>query len=226
SDRSARNALDSSFTRAERTVRHLYSEQVARLGLMARLVASFPELKALFATDAATVEDFLASYHQRIATSAVLIAHAPDGTTIGYVNRSAPMSAGDEWQSALLAAHSDGAVVAIDKRPHVAVASPSEAGAAIFGYVVAAEPIDQTFADAVSRVAQSDVVLLSKDEVIGSTLQSAETPWRSLDAWHASGGAADRFVDVAVGSRRFAAREVPLAVKPPVSVVILNAQED
>jgi hypothetical protein len=193
---------------------------------MARLVASFPELKALFATDVATVEDFLASYHQRIGTSAVLMALAPDGTTIGRVNHTGPMSAGDEWLPTLLAAHSDGAVVTIGRHPHIAVASPSEAGAAIFGYVVAAEPIDQAFADAVGRTAQIDVVLLSKDDVIGSTLQSAETPWRSLEAWHASGGGADRSIDVPIGSRRFAAREVPLASSPPVSVIVLNVEDD
>jgi hypothetical protein len=226
SDRSTRGILDASFTRAERTVRRVYSEQVARLGLMARLVASFPELKALFATDVATVDDFLASYHQRIATSAVLIALAPDGTTIGRGNHTGPMSAGDEWLPALRAAHSDGAVVTIGKRPHSAVASPSEAGATVFGYVVAAEPIDQTFADDVSRMVQSEVVVLSKDDVIGSTLQSAETPWRSLEAWHQAGGAPDRFIDVSIGSRRFAAREAPLANNPSVSVIVLNAQED
>src|SRR5262249_48695005 len=156
------------------SVRRLHSEQVARLGLVARLVASFPELKALFATDVATVEDFLTSYHQRIATSVALIALAPDGTTIGGVNHTGPMSAlGDEWIAPVLAAHSDGAVVTIGRRPHLAVASPAEAGTTTFGYIVAAEPIDQAFADAMSRMAQSDVVLLSKDEVIGSTLQSA-----------------------------------------------------
>jgi serine/threonine protein kinase len=227
SDRSARRILDSSFTASERAVRRLYSEEVTRLTLIARLVASFPELKALFATDAATVEDFLAGYQQRIATPAALIALAPDGTAIGRASHTSPMSAGGgERLPALLAGHSDGAVVTIGRRPHVAVASPSEAGGAIFGYIVAAEPIDQTFADGVSRMAQSEVVLLSKDDVIGSTLQSAETPWRSLEVWHTAGGAADRSIDVPIGSRRFAAREVPLANNPPVSVIVLNTQDD
>ena len=226
-DRSARGILDASFTRAERTSRRLYSEQVTRLGLTARLVASFPELKALFATDVATVEDFLGSYHQRIGTSAVLIALAPDGTTIGRTSHADRMSAGgDAGLPDLLAAHSDGAVVTIGRRPHVAVASPAEAAGATFGYVVAAEPLDQTFADGLSRLTQSDVVILSKDDLIGSTLQTAETPWRSLTAWHASGGAADRFIDVPIGSRRFVAREVPLADSPSVSVIVLNSRDD
>jgi serine/threonine protein kinase len=226
SDRSAREILDRSFTRAERSVRRSYSEQVARLGLIARLVASFPELKALFATDVATLEDFLAGYQQRISTNAALIALGPDGTTIGRTNRDPQSAAGEEWLRAVLAAHGDGAVVAIGKRPYIAVASPSEAGGTIFGYLVAAEPINQTFADTVSQMAQSDVVLLSKDDVIGSTLQSADTPWRSLDAWHASGGAAERSIDVPIGARRFAAREVTLANDPPVSVIVLNTHDD
>jgi hypothetical protein len=116
--------------------------------------------------------------------------------------------------------------VTVGRRPHIAVASPSEAGGTIFGYLVAAEPIDQTFADALSQMAQSDVVLLSKDDVIGSTLKSTETPWRSLEAWRASGGAADRSIDVPIGSRRFVAREVPLANEPSVSVIILSDEDD
>ena len=227
SDRSAGEILDRNFTRAERSVRRVYAEQIARLGLTARLLASFPELKALFATDIATLEDFLVGYQQRIATGATLIALGPDGSMIGRANDTGPMSAGgDEWVPALLAAHSDGAIVRIGRRLFIAVASPSEAGGTIFGYLVAAEPINQAFADSVSQMAQSDVVLLVKDEIIGSTLQSAETPWRSLEAWHASGGAAGRFIDVAIGTRRFAAREVPLANDPPVSVVVVNPQDD
>jgi Protein kinase domain len=227
SDRSAREMLDERFTGAERSVRRLYSEQVARLGLTARLVASFPELKALFATDVATIEDFLVGYQQRIATTAALIALGPNGTTIGRANLTGPTSAAsDEWLPALLAAHGDGAVVTIGKRPYIAVASSSEAGGTIFGYLVAAEPINQTFADTVSQMAQSNVVLLSKEDVLGSTLQAAETPWRSLEAWHASGGTADRSIAVPIGPRRFAAREVPLANDPPVSVIVLNTQDD
>ena len=227
SDRSAREILDTSFTRAERSIRRLYSEQVERLGLTARLVASFPELKALFATDVATLEDFLVGYQERIATTGALIALGPDGATIGRANHTGPSSAaGDEWLPALLAAHGEGAVVAIGGRPYIAIASPSEAGGTIFGYLVAAEPINQTFADTVSQMAESDIVLLSKNDVIGSTLQSAEMPWRSLEAWHASGGAADRSIDVMIGTRRFAVREVPLANDPPVSVIVLNVHQD
>jgi serine/threonine protein kinase len=226
-DGSARRILDSSFTRAERGIRRFYSERVVRLGLTARLVASFPELKALFATDVATIDDFLAGYRERIASSPALIALGPDGTTISRANQAGATSAGgDEWLPALLAAHGDGALVTIGSRPHIAVASPTEAGGTIFGYLVAAEPIDQTFADALSQMAHCDVVLLSKTDVVGSTLQSAAIPWRSLAAWRASGGAADRLIDVPIGSRRFAAREVPLANDPPVSVIVLNDEDE
>jgi protein kinase-like protein len=227
SDRAVREILDRSFTRAERSVRRTYAEHVARVGLTARLVASFPELKALFATDVATLEDFLIGYQERIATTAALIALGPDGTPIGRASRTGPTSAGgDDWLPALVAAQTDGAVVTIGRRPYIAVASPSEAGGTIFGYLVAAEPINQTFADTVSQMAQSDIVLLSKDDVIGSTLQSAETPWRSLEVWHASGGGQDRSIDVPIGTRRFAAREVPLANDPPVSAIVLNTQDE
>ena len=39
----------------------------------------------------------------------------------------------------------------------------SEAGGTLFGYLVAAEPINQTFAEAVRETTQDDVVLLSRE---------------------------------------------------------------
>ena len=60
---SARVAAD--LERSRRGVAAAEAEQFARLELIAELVASFPELRALLATDAATVRDFLADYRER-----------------------------------------------------------------------------------------------------------------------------------------------------------------
>jgi hypothetical protein len=57
-------AIEADLTRAERLVHRVQRDRLATLALTARLVPSFPELKALFATDAATVRDDLVSYQQ------------------------------------------------------------------------------------------------------------------------------------------------------------------
>ena len=127
--RAVRATADATFVRAERSVRRMFGEQVARLTVTAQLVASFPELKALFATDAATIQDFLLGYQQRLADAPALIALGPDGSEIGRTNNAGPPAADtSEWAPPLLAAPAEGTIVTIGKRPHVAVAVASEAG--------------------------------------------------------------------------------------------------
>jgi hypothetical protein len=227
-DRAAGQAVEAELARAERVVRRLHEERFTRLGLTARLVASFPELKALFATDHATIQDFLLGYQQRIAGTSTLLALGPDGTLLARTGdaQAMPIASAEEWFGALLATPGEGAVVAMGDRPHIAVAVPSEAGGTVFGYLVAAEPIDQAFAQEVSAATEDEVVLLSDRGVLASTLRAAQTPWQSLDAWHAFGGGANRAVDLQIGSQRFAAREVTLASAPAVSAIIVKSQDE
>jgi hypothetical protein len=228
SDRAVREVIEGHFARDERNVRRVHAEQVTRLGLTARLVASFPELKALFATDVATIEDFLLGYQQRIANTPLLVALGPDGTVLGRTDgvRLVQETTGEEWLASLLATPGEGAVVIIGSRPYLAFAVASEAGGTIFGYLVAAAPIDQMFAEAVSEITQDEVVLLSRDEVLGSTFRAPQTPWRSLAVWRADGGRADRSIDVRIGLQRFTAREVTLTSEPPLSVLLLRSWDD
>jgi hypothetical protein len=225
-DRLVDDLLEADLVRAERLVRRIHDDQLTRVGLTARLVASFPELKALLATDVATIQDFLLGYQQRIPGTPLLIALAPDGTVLGRTD-GAPAGGelGEAWLRTLVASQGEGTVVSIGNRPHLAVAVPSEAGATVFGYLIAAQPVDQAFAQTVMEATQDDVLLLSADGVLGSTLRAAEIPWRSVDAWHADGGRPDRRVDALIGSQRFAAREVALTSDPRLSAVILKARD-
>ncbi|HEY6362874.1 MAG TPA: serine/threonine-protein kinase [Vicinamibacterales bacterium] len=227
-DRAAGEAVEAELVRAERVVRRLHEERLTRLGLTARFVASFPELKALFATDHATVQDFLLGYQQRIAGRTLLVALGPDGSVLAYTGdaRAMPIAGAEEWFSALVTTLGEGAVVAIGDRPHIAVAVASEAGGTVFGYLVAAEPVDEAFAGAVSAATEDEIVLLSDRAVLASTLRAAQTPWQSLDGWHASGGRADRSVDLRIGPQRFAAREVTINSSPAVSAIIVKSRDD
>jgi hypothetical protein len=199
-----------------------------RLALTARLVASFPELKALFATDAATIEDFLLGFQQRIPGTPLLVALGPEGAVLARTDvvGQQPGAAGEEWLAALATSESEGAMIAVGSRPYLAAAVASEAVGTIFGYVVAAEPVNQTLAESLSEATQDEVVLLSDQQVLASTLRAVQTPWRSLEDWRATVGQSDRFVDVSISGQRYAAREVTLTRAPAVSAIIVKSKDE
>jgi hypothetical protein len=192
----------------------------------ARLVASFPELKALFGTDAPTIRDYLLSYLQRNPETPLLMALGPDGHVIARTDELAAAPTEDVRISALAVKTGGAAIVEIQGRPSHAAAAVSEAGGTVFGYVVAATPIDDTFAAALRDVTQDEVVLLSQRALVASTLRAGQTPWQSRDEWHAAGGNTDRSVDVAIGAQQFAAREVVLARDPSIAAVVLRSHEE
>jgi hypothetical protein len=224
-DRAADDVLEADLQRAERVVRQLHEAQITRLWLTARLVASFPELKALFGTDVATIQDFLLGYQQRVPGAPLLVALGPEGTVLARTDAAVP-DAGESWLAAIVANPGQGAVMAIGDRPHLAVAVASEAGGTVFGYLAAVEPVNQTFAEALSEATQDEVVLLSRRDLLASTLREVQTPWRSLDDWHAAGGRVDRPLEVRIGTVRFTAREVALTGEPAVSVIVIKSRDE
>jgi hypothetical protein len=221
-------ALEADFVRAERAVRRVHTDAVDRLRLTAGLVASFPELKALFGTDVSTITDFLLGFQQRFRQAPVLVAVGREGTVLGRTDsaKQGPDASGGEWLAAITPADRAGAVIAIEQRPYIAVGAASEAAGTIFGYVVAADAIDQVFAQALSEATNDAVVVLSEAVAVASTLRDRQTPWASLKNWQTGGGGPDGFVTTRIGTERFAAREVSLSAAPAVSVVILKSIDD
>ena len=228
SDRAAREIVASELTRAERMTRYIHDEQRRRVTLVALLFASFPELKAAFATDFATIRDFLLQYQQRTPGQPLLVAIGPDGTVLARTDDTAPPVAGqrDEWLDVLLASPGEASVVDIGKRPSVAVAVALEAAGTVFGYLVAAQPLDQGFAQAVGEATQDGIVLLSDSAVLGTTLRSGQNPWRSLADWRASGGTAEAAIETRIGTLTYFAREVLLGSRPAVAVIIVRARDE
>jgi tRNA A-37 threonylcarbamoyl transferase component Bud32 len=190
--------FESDFTRTERAVTRLHREHIDRLSLTARLVAAFPELKALFATDAATVEDFLLGFQQRFPRTPLLVALGREGNVIGRTDTpgSSSNAAREDWLAAISTGDREGTVIAIGTRLYLAVGVPSEAAGTVFGYVVAAESINQTYAEALGEATQGEVLLLSDGSVLASSLRAGQTPWNSLKDWQGQGGRTDQFLDV------------------------------
>ena len=192
----------------------------------ARLVASFPELKALFATDAPTIRDYLLSYLQRNPETPLLMALGPDGHIIARTDEVATPATEDARIAALAVKTGGAAIVEIHDRPSHAAAAVSEAGGNVFGFVLAATPIDDAFAAALRDVTQDEVVLLSDRRFVASSLRAGQTPWQSREEWRAAGGSAERSIDVAIGTQRYAAREVVLARDPSIAAIVLKSREE
>ena len=228
SARAAREIAAGELLRAERMTRYIHDEQRNRIGLIALLFASFPELKAAFATDFATIRDFLLQYQQRTPGQPLLVAIGPDGTVLARTDDAAPPTAGrrDEWLDVVLAAPGESSIVDIGNRPSVAAAVALEAAGTVFGYLVAAQPLDQRFAQAVGEATEDGVVVLSDSGVLGTTLRSGQNPWRSLAEWRASGGSAEAPIEVRIGTLTYVAREVLLAERPAVAVVVVKARDE
>ena len=223
-DRAVTSAIEADLTQAERLVQRVQRDRLATLALTARLVASFPELKALFATDAATVRDYLVSYQQRNPQVPLLVALDPDGKVLARTDEATTGS--DEAWIGSLARPEEPAVVQIRDRLYHAAAASADAGGNVFGQVVAAIPADGAFAAALRDATQDEVLLLSDTGVLASTLRGEQTPWRSRDDWRRAGGRTDRSTGVDIGAQRFAAREVVLADQPALSAVILKSRDE
>ncbi|HXE81300.1 MAG TPA: cache domain-containing protein, partial [Vicinamibacterales bacterium] len=199
---------------------------LVRLQLTARLVASFPGLKALFTeTDAATIQDHLRSYQQANPGTPLLIALGATGEVLARTDQAALASTPEPWLDELAAANGRPTVVAVADRPYHAAGAPAEAGGSIFGYVVAAAPIDSAFAGDLRALTRDEIVLLSQRGLLATTLPGGEAPWRTADEWRKWRGETDAAA-VQLGSQRFAAREVALDHDPHVVAVILKSREE
>jgi hypothetical protein len=219
--RIASTAVAADLARAERLAASVHRERLNGVALTARLVASFPELRALLATDAATVRDYLVSYQQRNPGSPVLFALSPDGTVLARTDdRREPIG---EWMEALSSGQ-PAIVQAGDGFYHAAI-SAVEAGGTEFGRILAASPVDRLFAVALREATEHEVVLATDSAIVTSTLPANQIPWRSGAEWRQPGGG-ESAIDVTIGSEQFAAREFVLAAKPPLAVMLLRSKDE
>jgi hypothetical protein len=228
-DRVVDAALGQELERAQSQVVRVHAWRLERLQLTARLLASFPELKALFdSTDAATIRDFLLAYQQQNPGTPLLVAIDPSGLVLGRTDRADTVGASgaEDWLAAVVEKQGEPTVVSVGGRPYHVASAGAVAGGKLFGHVVAAVPVDQEFARALGDAAGDEIVLLSASDVLGSTLAAGEAPWTSLEDWRQEGGRTDRAAMMAIGARRFAAREVPLTRDPAVSAVIVKSRDD
>jgi hypothetical protein len=227
-NRSVASAIADDLARAETVVVRAQQDRLDRLQSRARLVASIPELKALFEkTDAATIRDFLQNYQQRSPGTPLLVALGSGGYVLARtdVGADAAPERGQEWLATLLSGGGTG-IIRIGSRPYHAAVANAEAGGTIFGSVLAAAPVDDGFAQVLREVTEEEAVLLDQQGIAGTSLLAGQVPWKSLDAFRSAAGTPGTAVDVTIGRTRYTAREVSLVDDPPISAVILASRDD
>ncbi len=228
-DRAVAGAIEADLGRAERLVARVHNGHLKELMLTARLLASIPELKALFVgTDAATVRDFLLGYQSRYPAAPILVALDTRGRVLARTDAAAALEpeAPEPWLAAVADRQGEPSVVEVRGHPFHAAAAAAEAGGSVFGYVIAAMPVGESFAQELRDATQDEVVVMSENGLLASTLRDTRMPWTSLKEWRQQGGRVDRVSDVRLGVRRFAAREVRLVEDPPLSVIVAKSRDE
>ena len=193
-----------------------------RLALVARLLASFPDLLALMSTDAATVRDFLADYRERNARDELLLAFDAAGTVVARSDTFAPLAVPDAktaWLEPALAGQPVFGMVVVDGRPHHMALVPAEAGGTVFGFVAAAAPIDDRWAAALRDASGREMAVLAASGLAGTTLAPGRTPWRTAGDVPAG----DAVLAVDLGGERFEAVSVGDPHAPTLAVIALQS---
>ncbi len=226
-DRAVSDRIAADLATSRKTIAAAESERFLRLGLVAELVASFPELRALFATDAATIRDFLSDFRQRNGREELLLALDASGRVIARSDTFAPLELPDAertWIGPALQAGAATGFLTVDTEIFHGVLAAAESGGTVFGFVIAAAPIDEAWARALREASEKEVVILAPDELVATTIAAQQLPWRAASDVSTLDPAAPP-VDVEVGGERFQAVIVPTRAESPVRVISLQSRD-
>lgn len=194
--------------RSQDLIAGVQRDRLARLQLAAQVVASFPQLRALAGTDAATVHDFLLEYAKRNEFAELLILFDPAGNVLARTDTLATEAIPDvneRWLQPALANRVASGLLATTRGVYQVAVTPAEAGGIVFGFLLAGAPIQNTYARALSDVSHTEIVVFGPGRVLGSTLRQDELPWRSQRAWRDAYGTAPGPHVATVAGERYAA---------------------
>ncbi len=174
------------FDQSQRWIAGAEDQRLVGLRLTAGVVASFPDLKALLdTTDVATIRDFLAFYQQENQSSDLLIVLDPFGEVLARTDGLTLEPLQDvaaRWVEPALSGQPAAGVLRTASGIYHAASMPSTAGGLVFGFVIAASRIDDTFAADLRGNGGSDILILDQD-VIGTTLSDAVLPFSGRADW-------------------------------------------
>lgn len=197
------------------------------LALVAELVASFPDLRALFGTDSATIRDFLADYRQRHDRQELLVALDTRGQVVARSDTFTPLAIADVeriWLQPALEGRQPQTVIEVNGRLHHGVMAAAESGGTVFGFVMALAPVDEAWARRLRDASGKEIVVLAPSSVAASTMAAARIPWARASDYPAD-QATDAPRDVDLAGERFQALSVIEPPAAPLTIVTLQSHD-
>ena len=226
-NRAVRARIGADLDRSRRTIAVAEQDRNEALGLVSQLVASFPQLRALFATDPATIRDFLGDFRQRHGRAELLVAIDGAGRVIARSDTFAPLTIPrlrEDWIDPTLSGRFVARDLEIDRRMYRGALAAAESGGTVYGFVLAAAPIDHDWARSLREAADKEVVILAPEGIAGSTLPPERLPWRSAADLPTSTGS-EPPGDVDIGGERYQAVVVPGSPAGAVRIVSLQSRD-
>jgi class 3 adenylate cyclase len=203
-------------------------DRLHALRVTAELIASFPELRALLATDSATVRDFLIDYQKRTGRSELLIALGPSGRVVARTDAPTPIAIPDvqsRWLQPALSGHDATGFLITEDGAYESAVVPAEAAGNVFGFLLVGTPVDDVFARRLRDLGRDEVVVFGPNGVLGSTLESRRLPWQSAREWDAMVGGRRAPIDVDISGERYVALAGANAAGSPVRIVTLQSRD-
>lgn len=204
-------------------------ERLASLRMTAQVLGSFPALKALVeTTDAATVRDSLLEYRQQNLPQGLLAVLATSGSVMAWTDSLEPGAIADAEARWIRPALSEGAAVgtlAVGERVFHAAVVPLDAAGAVFGFLLAAAPVDDEYAAALREQGRDEIVILDARGVLASTILRDRLPWRSSAGLSSAETASPDPFPVVLDGERYTALAVPTAPGVPLVALTLQSRD-
>jgi class 3 adenylate cyclase len=204
-------------------------DRLGRLKTTAQVLGSFPELKALVAeTDAATIRDSLLELRQRHLPNGLLAALDTNGHVIAWTDSLTSSGIADveaRWTRPALAEGAAVGTLGVADRVLHAAAVPVDAAGSVFGFLLAAEPIDDRYAQDLRETGRDEIVILGDAGVLASTILRDRLPWRTAKGLQGADAASPVPFEVGLDGERYTALAVPTAPGVPLVAMTLQSRD-
>ena len=228
-DRYVDNRLTEDLRRGQDLVVAKERERLASLRMTAQVLGSFPALKALVeTTDAATVRDSLLEYRQQHLPRGLLAVLGPGGQVLAWTDGLSGGAIADveaRWIRPALANGAATGTLAIGERVFHAASVPLDAAGAVFGFLLAAAPVDDAYAAELREQGRDEVVILGPRAVLASTILRDRLPWHSSAGLSGADVSSPLPFAVVVEGEQYTALPVPTAPGVPLVAMTLQSRD-
>jgi class 3 adenylate cyclase len=223
------NLITADLVRGRTRIESAIQDRFAELSLTARLVASFPALKAILAeTDLPTIRDFLLAYQQQNHAPDLLIALDRNGRVLARTDstQADPIAdVGIRWVNPALSTTQAVGALRTERGMYNAAMVPSEAAGTVFGFVLAGSRIDNAMARNLSDVTHAEILILGEN-VIGSTVRHSRLPWLSRADWNREAVSTDTPRRTWISKEAYSALPARLAYSDAPMVIALQSDDE